>query len=55
MSDFPKLATWGWRLATSKGLRPVAFCDVVEAGDLPMLPPEKEHREVAKLHRCRAK
>jgi len=37
ISDFPGLAIRGWRLAISEGLRPVAFCDVVEAGNLPML------------------
>lgn len=42
MSNFLELATQGRRLAASKGLRPVAFCDVVEAGDLPMLLPERK-------------
>lgn len=44
MSDFPELATQGWKLATPMDQRSGAFCDVVEAGDLPMLPPEgKKH------------
>ena len=48
MSNFLELATQGRRLAASRGLRPVAFCDLVEAGDLPMLLPERRgHWEVA--------
>jgi hypothetical protein len=55
MSDFPELATRGWRLATSQGLRPMAFCNVVEVATSRYLRGKKRHQEGAKLHRCRAK
>jgi hypothetical protein len=42
MSNFLELTIRGRRLAASKGLRPMAFCKVVEAGDLPMLSPGKK-------------
>jgi hypothetical protein len=48
MSNFLELAIQGRRLAASKGLRPMAFCDVMEAGDLPIPSPRRRrHREVA--------
>ena len=56
MSNFLELAIRGRRLAASKGLRPVAFCDVVEAGDLPIISPGKKRVSGGRQpHRCRAK
>lgn len=56
MSNFLELAIQGRRLATSKGLRPMAFCGVVEAGDLPMPTPRKEEAWGGRqVRRCRAK